>query len=420
MAIGCDNGSKETMPIRTPVANTPPISITQQPHNEMTLIPSVTATIPSDLSEIKFNCLKIQNNNFQTIYIGGTIALISIKDINTTEESLLLWNLNSGEQKILSTSLADRYSVSPKGIFLAFNTATFEGNQLKSMAIKIINSDGNPQTTINQQKDWYDLYWLNEEDLLVNLLIEKNPLVLLSPFENKQEIIEPFPTESVKPFDHELIYDWGFYAYHKLVYNGDRTRALYPFSENGEPRIAIHDMTANKDLAIYSTNKGWGVSPKWSPSGDQIAVALNTNSSFRTDGIDKYEIFIIGHDGDKLYSTNLSDFETSIYVSSLSWSPNGNYIAFWYTTGKSVHENLELAVLDIKTKKITNYCIIKNKETHSWKRNDISPIWSPDGSSLLIEVPDNTDQTPNSIIVDIVNVKAFLIKPGFIPVGWMK
>ena len=123
------------------------------------------------------------------------MALVDTKNLSTTEQSLFLWDLGSGEQKVLSTSLADRYSVSPKGKLLAFDVAIFEDNLLKSRTIEIIDSHGNLLTTIDQQEEWYGFEWLGEENLLINFPIENNPLILLSPFMHEQNIIEPFSAE---------------------------------------------------------------------------------------------------------------------------------------------------------------------------------------------------------------------------------
>lgn len=424
LAIGCMNSSKEIVPVRSPIANISPTSITQKPHKELTLMPSTTTAMPTDLSEIQFDCLKIRNDSTQLANIEGVLALVEIKDLDRLEQNLFLWDLGSGEQKAISTPGTFRYSVSPGGNFIAFDKAIFEGDHFNSLPIIIIDSDGNPLVTIDEQIGGYGFEWLDEENLLINSPIGNNPLILFSPFTHKQKIIEPFPTESIRLFDSELIYSWGFYAYHKIVYNKDLTRALYAFSGDGGPSVAIHNMTTNKDMAIFPTNEAFGVLPKWSSDGDKVAIGLNTNSSTRTDtanyGIYKYEIFIISHDGEKLYSTNLASLSESIYISALSWSPDNNHIAFWYTTnGENINENLELAVLDLNTKEVKNYCIMKNAEDHAWKRNDISPIWSPDGKYLLVEINDN-NQNPRTIIVDIIQEEAIFVKSGVLPVAWMK
>lgn len=424
LAIGCMNSSKEIVPIHSPIANISPTSITQKPHKELTLMPSTTAAIPTDLSEIQFDCLKIRNDSTQLANVEGVLALVEIKDLDRLEQNLLLWDLGSGEQKAISTPGTFRYSVSPGGNFLAFDKAIFEGDHFKSSPVIIIDSDGNPLVTIDEQIGGYGFEWLDEENLLINFPIENNPLILFSPFEHKQKVIDPFPTKSIRPFDSELIYSWGFYAYHKIVYNKDLTSGLYAFSENGEPRVAINDMITNKDVAIFPTNGAFGVSPKWSPNGDKIAIGLNTNTSGRADtinyGVDKYDLFVISRDGEKLFNTNLTSLSESIYISTLSWSPDSRRIAFWYTTNsKNINENLELAVLDLNTNVVKSYCITKNAEGHPWMRNDVSPIWSPSGNYILIETNDS-GQNPRTIIIDIFRGEAVFVKPDVMPVGWMK
>jgi len=416
LVAGCIGNTPKVVSVYTPTATSLSNNLTQPVSQETTPTPRTVEINTSGVSTIQYTCLNIATDDHQTTDIKGTLVLRN--QGNSVEDNLLLLNLNSGEQKNLTPHFANIYSLSPKGTFLAYDSS--DPNQEENgKQISVIDSNGDSVAVVSVKNEWDRFEWLDEGNLLINVPARNNPLIMLSPFTGRQSSIEPFAVEVQKPFDQELIYSWGFFAYHKIVYNNNFTRAIYALLESGEPRIAIRDIVSNKDLASYPSFDAWGVSPKWSPSGEFLAIALNTNSSFKTDDVRKYELLIINYDGSKLFSTDLSNSLKSLYISSLSWSPDSNYVAFWYTTENDIHHNLELAVLDVKTKEIINYCVTKNDETHPWKRNDISPIWSPDSTSLLIEVPDISDQTPNSVIVDILREKAVLVKPGLIPVGWM-
>jgi hypothetical protein len=420
LTLGCKNGSRETTPIDMPVAKISPTALIQQPTNIATLTSSATTTISSDLNEVQYKCLKIQDQIIQPARIEGTLVLANIKDIDLTD--LLLLDLNSDEQKILPNEYIGLYSVSPEGTFLAYDSFTFEHNQVTSRVIKIIDSGGNLVTSIDWQENWNGFEWLNEENLMINYTINGNPLILLSPLKHNQKLIRPYLNVSEIMFaDTELIYYWGFYAFHKNVYDPQLERALYPSSDQNGPKIVLRDIIVGKDLAAFPTNDAWGVSPKWSPDGENIAIGLNTNVSARNDGNRKYELFIIGRDGEKLLTTNLSSLSDSTYIYTISWSPDSRYVAFWYTTNKNkINENLELAVLDTKTKKITNYCISDTVEDLSSRRNDLSPIWSPNSNYLLINTIIPNTHTLEALIVDVINGHATLVKSGFLPVGWMR
>jgi len=416
LVTGCVSNPQKVVSPFTPTATNLSNNFTQVVSQETTSTPLAVETSPSETGNIQYSCLNIGIDDYQTMDIRGTLAFRNQESLSGDE--LLLINLNSGEQKKLTHHLVNLYTMSPKGSYLAFDSSDSNQEENRQL-INVIDSSGESVVVVNKEKEWDRFEWLSEGELLVNVPNGNNPLIALSPFTGEEKSIEPFFTNAQRPSDQELIYAWGFFSYHKIVYNRDLTRAVYAVLEAGEPRIAIRDTTSSKDLASYPSYEAWGVSPKWSPNGEYLAIALNTNSSFRTDNIRQYELFIIDHNGNKIYSTSLFNSMKSLYISSLSWSPDNNYVAFWYTTENDIHQSLELAVLDVKTKAITNYCISKNEETHSWKRNDISPIWSPDSTALLVEIPDTNDQTPNSIIVNISQEKAIRVEPGMIPVGWM-
>lgn len=402
---------------QTNVAGLSPGAPTTSPSGNVNLTPTMLATTLPKGSDIQYKCIDIQRGNLQLLPIHGTLILLSEKDQSL--ENLLFLNLNSGEEKVLPTEDTGIFSVSPKGIYLAYDSWISN----RSRALKISDATGNVLMTIDEPEDWYSFEWLTDDNLLINYPIKNNPLILLSPFNHQQKILEAYGRDNSYIFsDTELIYYWGFYAYHRNVYDPRLTRMLYPSYDDKKdsPIIVIRDLVSDKDLATFLTNVGWGVSPKWSPDSKKIAIGLNTNTSAMTNGNNEYEIFVIGRDGEILLSTDLISLSKTVYTSYLSWSPDGRYIAFRYTTDTDINKNLELAVLDTLTKQITNYCIKSDIKDLSFVRRDPSPIWSPDSDFLLIETVDPETQIQNALIVDIDNGQAYLIKTGFVPIGWMK
>lgn len=356
------------------------------------------------------------NPNISVSFASGTDwgTIVFRESVNLAMDNLIFFEPDKDEETRISNQYVDMYATSPLGTYLAFNSLQISGETTKSHLI-VLNASGD-QVAVFEEDTWRRFDWLNEKVLLIDLVSSNNSLLAVNFISGEKELLEPF--SSNRWFGHEVIYSWGFYAYHKTIYNNDTTRILYPSIIDNEPNLVMKNTETNEDLGLYPIYEAWGVSPKWTSDGTKIAVALNTNSSFFIDGKSKYEIFIIGRDGEMLFSTNLTKFSEELYIPNLSWSPNGKYIAFWYTTKENDHEGLELAVLDITSKAIKTFCITKNEETYQWKRNDVSPIWSPDSSSVLVEVTDN--DIAKAVVVNIINEEILLTKSNVIPVGWMK
>lgn len=395
----------------TDLSSTP----TPKQTREVFLSPTVIVHPSSTQNGIQYDCIDVQDKVPLLPPINGTIVLL-----NDRSESLLFLDLNSGEEQNLPVGRTRIFSAPPNGMYLAYDSWV----DTRSRVLKIIDSGGNLSVTIDMPEDWYGFEWLSNATLLINYPVMDYPFILLSPFDREQKILDAYFRENSYMFaDTELIHYWGFYAYHKNVYDPNLTRALYPSYDEinyDGPIVVIRDLISSKDLAAFATNVGWGVSPKWSPDGEKIAIGLNTNPSARINGDNEYEILVIERDGSILLSTELGSFSEYVFTSYLSWSPDSRYVAFRYTTSKDINEKLRLAVLDTLTKKVTDYCITSDIQDLSFVRGDPAPIWSPDSDFLLIETVEPEIQERNVIIVDIKSGQPYLIGTGFVPVGWMK
>jgi hypothetical protein len=406
-------------------APSPTTSATQLMENSTSTeikTPTVTPTATVSRGEIEYHCIDISNDLTQLGSVSGTLVLNGyLAPIGTGKlisNTSLLVDMSSGNAVSLATDdLTHTFVVSSGGDYLAFDVSI--GNDYSKRRINILDSKGNVLAGIDEN-DFVSMEWLNDKILLVDSQINQyknHPLIFLSPFEHKQRIVEPFITqaERIVPSDHEVLYEWGFYSAHKIIYSPSFTRAVYAASDIDGSKIVFRDLTSNQDISAFHT-QAWGVSPKWSPDGTKIAIGANVNSITGKD-----ELVVLDQNGEQLFATKLSTRPGKYaYISSLSWSPDGYRIAFWYTTNKDINRDLRLAVFDTKTQQTIDYCIANNGVTHFWHRSDISPIWSPDGDFLLIE-PSNADgNNPNVVIVDLVQERANIIKTGYEPIGWMK
>jgi len=79
-----------------------------------------------------------------------------------------------------------------------------------------------------------------------------------------------------------------------------------------------------------------------------------------------------------------------------------------------------LAILDIATKKTTDYCLSTDPYATNGRfvQSLSAPLWSPDGSKILIE-----HRTANTayyvVLVDVQKNIAFQFAQNMFPFGWM-
>ena len=143
---------------------------------------------------------------------------------------------------------------------------------------------------------------------------------------------------------------------------------IYVMNPDGSEQ---RQLTHRKSLARY---------PAWSPSRDQIAF------------VSGWRLYVIDTDGGE--ETNLSDALFSDGIpkgdvdGAISWSPDGNWIAFAITFGRASYgENLpsgsirDICVMNIEDKSFFNLTRnILNQNIQKWSSG---PQWSPDGTQIL-------------------------------------
>jgi hypothetical protein len=126
--------------------------------------------------------------------------------------------------------------------------------------------------------------------------------------------------------------------------------------------------------------------------------------------VDGFELIRVSLSGEK---ERLSYLTTTYFARQSDWvlSPDESKIAFWlsiYQDGKYIVAD-ELAVLDIESGEVTNYCI----------SGFYPQIWSPEGTKILINQSRSSPSTytildlENGIAVPIIKDQELYIS------GWM-
>ena len=206
-----------------------------------------------------------------------------------------------------------------------------------------------------------------------------------------------------------------------LIFNPTLTQVIYPEMdeyEGGFP-VTLWDLESNQPVARLITQDYFGGDPLWLPDGERFLIGM------RPDDGNPYfagEFFVVNSEGQVEQITHLSDALQTVDINQrYSLSPDGKFVAFWIMVQPSPFDDDRLAVLDLETGLVTNYCIPGDPFQLKASSDSLSaPIWSPDGTQILV-----TNRNPQStttsrvVLVDIMENWAAQIATEVEPVGWM-
>jgi dipeptidyl aminopeptidase/acylaminoacyl peptidase len=205
-----------------------------------------------------------------------------------------------------------------------------------------------------------------------------------------------------------------------VIYDPTMTQAIYPRFVAEEKELLTYglwDMSNNELIASFENifavpaiQNNIFPSPHWSPDGSQFVFE---GAFMVSDTLVQFELYRVNREGQIEQLTHL----TSLLIvdsSNLSWSPDGRYLAIFLNKwGGTIAdaESSRLAVLDMETLQITDYCI----QVSQIGVMSATPLWSPGSTQLLI-----TDLGYSHVIlVDLVQGFAAQIAQNMEAVGWM-
>lgn len=328
-------------------------------------------------------------------------------------------------------------SVSPDGKWLAYLGVVYDQSRNTELEkwLVVATRDGQQYKVIPWEENWFFIaQWLDNERLVIirqrwnnrNMPFELDSVIMLNPFTGeRQELLPDFPD----------IYDgingilWGGYDTSRTIYDPTLTRVIYPMKPYYQDwasatlvSIILADAQTGQTIdRLYSVPMLYGTTPQWSPDGKRFVTDLDP--TLNGDSSSKYvggaELYNITRDGQITRLTYLTTHYVPV-IYDYSWSPDNRHIAFWLAFGSETDMNAyreeKLAVLDIITGEVTNYCIPGDFHNDS----SPAPIWSPDGQQLVVVSKDESDINHRDVIlVDIVHGWAAKIAEDVSPVGWM-
>ena len=419
-----------TVPPASPTISAPTFTLIQPTG---VLASTVTPTFRPEIG-VKINCLEIQPTFPQKTNLNGILALAPDNDSPMYEGFFL--NLKTGEKTLLrggDTQVLSSASVSPNGKLLAYFLMT-EKPYMARLVIMGIN--GNPMLDrVVSGHDWFDMVgWVDNRQLMFdryewdsgsNYLVRPLDAILYDPFEKTQkELLSDFPGIWTLESPH-----WNEFSLIEASYDPTLSYVVYP--QNG-PKLVLWDLQQKQQIAVFDTNVFFGSAPRWSPDGQKFLThnSIESDQSGATDNT-RQELYSIDTKGNVQQLTHLATLYERAQITKYSWSPDGRLVAFWIRTepdnypGSSSNSNhpFRLAILDLQTQLVTNYCLsgdvtVLNPKGGIIGNSPNTPIWSPDSSSLLIHSPKG-EKNGMTVLVDIEQGSAVQIADNMLPIGWL-
>ena len=368
-------------------------------------------------------CIEINSGDLDELNLAGTIVL---EDIYYRAYTI---NSNTFEkvELVKENELVFSVAVSPDRKWTAYQLYLKSNDSHK---LVIMNSLGLPQITIPWGEDWsYISSWLDNQRLLINVydkLSDGHPelaakefstFLVVNPFTGKQELLQPdFPNI----YSHHMFPAWSGFG--STVYNPTLDRVVYLRADalGADSHYVLWDMNEQRHLADFKVFVGYQDIPRWSPDGRKFAIAMSLFDDVSNDW-PIYSLYSVSREGQVVKLTDLSKYYPWFYIGQHSWSPEGRYIAFWFSGWTERPQALNLvidqflAVVDTTNDDLSIYCISGKPQLSGIVS---PPVWSPDGQQILVESP-LPDEHGQVLLLDLNRNVIAEIGKDMTPVGWM-
>ena len=419
LLTGCGTGNNVNVVSTNTTTSTiqSPITSTRAP----TVMPTLSPTALPDV--MPYQCLEIAESLPVGRFLKGVIVYNGDHNL-----SAYLQNQETNETYNFPREEGDSllgFMVSPDGKWILYDHYS-EVTEEDRLVIATSQGETIQSQTVDSRFLWQ---WFDNQRLIHLKFMENGThiLQLINPFTGEsQDLQADFPDSEMFPSDPGFpsYPNWDYSKGGSPAYDPTLTRVVYPgtaINSNEEWPIIIWDVNNEQPVTQFVTKDFWGETPLWTPDGEQFVFAtkLHVKNSYPPAN----EFLAIGRDGDVRELTHFTDFlDESRITNNYSMSPDGKLLAFWILVLPSPVEEAQLAVLEIDTGTVTNYCIKGDPflDNAYGQESLLAPIWSPDSTQLLvISRPQENPELRRVVMVDIVNNYAAQINQDMEPVGWM-
>jgi hypothetical protein len=381
------------------------------PSPTRTALPTVTSEASLVEAHLTIKCLDISPALPENADLSGKLILfrefINGKGFTANGDAIMdlqTRTLTPIEEGVVSIS------VSPDRERLAYFYA-HHGADGKRDAVTLIikNMDGKVLAKVPGDVDnWDGFYWLDNKRVVITLY--NQPLVL-NPFTREHYDLSKWYAQS--PGGLKTIPVWEVNG----VFDAQLSRLFYLQEDD---TMLLWDLKSRKILAKLTPTITYGPKgtttyrpadqPKWLWDDSQIILSYSPSDTPNPSD----EFYGVTREGQINQLTHLSKYYPKVAIENFSLSPDGRLVAFFFTDLSNKNNLEQLAILDLATAKVTNYCNPSGSTLIARR-----PVWSPDGQKLLIEGIES-DQSVKTILVDIANEYAAPLVENLVPIDWMK
>lgn len=198
-----------------------------------------------------------------------------------------------------------------------------------------------------------------------------------------------------------------------VAYDPSLQLVLYPKTASASGySIVLWDKTQSLTLAEIEDEAGFGNAAIWTSDGRQVAIPVWRRSRQPEELLAEW--YLIGRLGEVRQLTSYVGQFDSMKIYQPSWSPDGTQIAFWLDAEPSPCPGINFAILAVKSRETTDYCIPRLISSYSGP-----PVWSSDGKYLAL-ASDSATTERSVVIVSILDKQAVRVPINGNPVGWMR
>jgi len=324
-----------------------------------------------------------------TLVLGTLEDDLLLLDLDTQERNSLV-RPNKGHPSALNAPLA-----SPDWMHFAFQDdqrSAVGGDG--SRTLRVVDSTGKDIINTPWDPEWGDTTgWISNSVLALTAPGSPNTtIVARDVFAGVDTVLAlDFPDlNTIEPIP------W-YFAQPLAAFDPSLTRAVYAGNEHAYVLWDLHG-----EQALWSVSADWSPEyPVWSPDGAYFAVVADW---LGTSGRSK--LLVVSREGvvERAIDSNWEDSRGPYAFGNPAWDPTSSRIAFdvIFKSRPISNRVSSVAVLDIETGSITDYC---QEVAYSFK-----PVWSPDGRYIA---------GSTGIIVDTEAGSAYRLEGELFPFAWL-